>query len=70
MSALYSRGFCLSACLLKFPLLESPLSSDYANFTAKANSFALARCERVQHATAHAHVTCTGSGHLANDIIP
>lgn len=46
ITALYSRGLCLSACLLKFVSLGISLCSDYANFTAKANAFALPRIER------------------------
>ena len=35
----------MSACLLKLLSLGISLCSDYANFTAKANAFALARIE-------------------------
>lgn len=61
MLALYSRGFCLSACLLKFLSLGISLCSDYANFTAKANAFALPRTERLGRQTTACHCTCTCS---------
>lgn len=61
MLALYSRGFCLSACLLKFLSLGISLCSDYANFTAKANAFALPRIEHLGRQTTACDCTCTCS---------
>lgn len=59
MLALYSRGFCLSACLLKFVSLGISLCSDYANFTAKANAFALPRIERLGRQAYDCKCTCS-----------
>lgn len=61
MLALYSRGFCLSACLLKFLSLGISLCPDYANFTAKANAFALPRTERLGRQATACDCTCTCS---------
>jgi len=70
MLALYSGGFCLSACLLKFLSLGISLCSDDANFTAKANAFALPTTERLGRQTVACDYMCTychthtHSGHL------
>lgn len=62
LSALYSGGFCLSACLLKFLSLGISLCSDYANFIAKANAFALPRMERLGRQLDPAHYMHTHRG--------
>ncbi len=51
----------MSACLLKFLSLGISLCSDYANFTAQANSFALPRIERLGRQGAACDCTCTCS---------
>lgn len=57
MLALYSGGFCLSACLLKFVTLGISLCSDYANFTA--NALALPRTEHLGRQTISCDCVCT-----------